>query len=576
MSSSSRPYRVGVLALQGGFQEHLHLLAHFNKPDSAAAIAPIDVRSAEDLSSVDALIVPGGESSAIRLIAREKNLIPALRAFTAEGKPVWGVCAGLIFLAREIEGKDIVRGDVLTGEAALENIGGLDIRVTRNFFGRQSSSALMRMTLSDEAKAAGCSDVSHFIRAPAVDGGLEGGVGRDVQVLASIERSEPAQVLAAVQDVVAVRQGNLLGTAFHPEVTNDKSWHRYFLLNVCHLHPEALNLDDRLPQHGANMMMTSIGSSLQIPVACPLGLSADLLLREHGDLRARGLQSVKNALPRFLQGGVIMDVVNAEQARVAEKAGACSVMALERIPADIKKDGGIARMSDPSMIQEILDTVSLPVMAKARIGHFAEARALEALDVDCIDESEVLTPADEVHHIPKAAFQVPFVCGAKDLGEALRRIAEGAALIRLKGNAGTGNVLHAVRHARAVFGDIRRLRSLSDDELCVFAKEHAAPLHLVELTRSLGRLPVTTFAAGGIATPADVALMMEMGCDGVFVGSGIFKGANSAERARAMVLACTYWRDPKMVAQVSRGLGKAMVGVLDNGETYNFVLDSKL
>merc|ERR1719217_955572 len=258
-----------------------------------------------------------------------------------------------------------------------------------------------------------------------------------------------------------------------------------------------------------------------------------------------------------------MDVVNVEQARIAEEAGACSIMALERIPADIKADGGIARMSDPKMIRDICNAVKIPVMAKARIGHFGEAAVLDSLEVDCIDESEVLTPADEVNHIRKSQFRVPFVCGAKDLGEALRRIAEGAAMIRLKGNAGTGNVLHAVRHARAVFGDIRRLSSLSDDELCVFAKEHAAPLHLVELTRSLGRLPVTTFAAGGIATPADVALMMEMGCDGVFVGSGIFKGANSAERARAMVLACTCSRDPKMVAQVSRGLGKAMVGVLD-------------
>lgn len=271
-----------------------------------------------------------------------------------------------------------------------------------------------------------------------------------------------------------------------------------------------------------------------------------------------------------------MDVVNAGQARIAEEAGACAVMALERIPADIKADGGIARMSDPLMIQEILDTVSIPVMAKARIGHFADAAVLDSMDVDCIDESEVLTPADEVNHIRKEQFSVPFVCGAKSLGEALRRIAEGAAMIRLKGNAGTGNVMHAVRHARSVFGEIRQLQALDDDDIFVFAKEHQAPLELVQLTRQLGRLPVTTFAAGGVATPADVSLLMALGCDGVFVGSGIFKGENSAERARACVKACTYWKDPKVIAECSAGLGKAMVGILDNGETYNLHIDSKL
>lgn len=295
-----------------------------------------------------------------------------------------------------------------------------------------------------------------------------------------------------------------------------------------------------------------------------------------GDGPVFGSTSVKYAMPRFLQGGVIMDVVNVEQALVAQEAGACSVMALERIPADIKADGGIARMSDPGMIREICDAVHIPVMAKARIGHFAEAAVLDALEVDCIDESEVLTPADEVNHIRKDQFRVPFVCGAKNLGEALRRIAEGAAMIRLKGNAGTGNVLHAVRHARSVFGEIRQLQSLDEDEVFVFAKEHQSPLELVRLTRSLGRLPVTTFAAGGVATPADVSLLMALGCDGVFVGSGIFKGENSAQRARAMVRACTYWKNPKVIAEVSEGLGKAMVGILDNGETYNYVADSKL
>jgi pyridoxal 5'-phosphate synthase pdxS subunit len=233
-------------------------------------------------------------------------------------------------------------------------------------------------------------------------------------------------------------------------------------------------------------------------------------------------------------------------------------------------------MSDPLLIQEILDATTLPVMAKARIGHTGEAAVLEALDVDCIDESEVLSPADEVHHINKSKFKIPFVCGAKDLGEALRRIGEGAAMIRLKGNAGTGNVLQAVRHARSVFAEIKQLQNLSEDEVYVFAKEHMAPLHLVQQTRTLGRLPVVTFAAGGVATPADVSLLMQMGCDGVFVGSGIFKGENSPQRARAMVLACTYWQDPRVVAKVSSGLGKAMVGILDDGETYNHVADSKL
>merc|ERR1711907_645231 len=215
------------------------------------------------------------------------------------------------------------------------------------------------------------------------------------------------------------------------------------------------------------------------------------------------------------------------------------------------------------------DACSIPVMAKARIGHFAEAKVLESLAVDCIDESEVLTPADEVNHIRKTQFTIPFVCGAKNLGEALRRIAEGAAMIRLKGNAGTGNVLHAVRHARSVFGEIRQLQALDEDEVFTFAKEHQSPLELVELTRKLGRLPVTTFAAGGIATPADVSMLMALGCDGVFVGSGIFKGENSAQRARAMVHACTFWQDASVVAKMSEGLGKAMVGILDNGETYN-------
>ena len=284
------------------------------------------------------------------------------------------------------------------------------------------------------------------------------------------------------------------------------------------------------------------------------------------DPSANPPNAVKRAFPIFQQGGVIMDVVNPEQARIAEAAGAVSVMALERIPADIKQDGGLARMSDPALILGIRAAVTIPVMAKARIGHFAEARVLEALDVDCVDESEVLTPADETYHIDKRDFRIPFVCGAKSLGEALRRIAEGASMIRLKGNAGTGNVVQAVRHARKVFSEIRQLSSMRADEIFVFAKEHQVPVELVEQVRDAGRLPVVTFAAGGLATPADVSLLMHLGCDGVFVGSGIFKGENPEERARAMVQACAHFQDARVVARVSTGLGDAMVGILDHGE----------
>lgn len=270
-----------------------------------------------------------------------------------------------------------------------------------------------------------------------------------------------------------------------------------------------------------------------------------------------------------------MDVVNGKQAKIAEEAGACAVMALERIPADIRADGGVARMSDPLLINEVLNACTIPVMAKARIGHFAEARVLEALDVDCIDESEVLTITDTNNHIHKESFKIPFVCGAEDLGSALRRIAEGASMIRLKGNAGTGDVKNAVRHARLTFGAIRRLQSMSEDEVFVYAKNIQAPVSLVRETRRLGRLPVVTFAAGGIATPADVMLMMMMGCDGVFVGSGIFKSSHPAARARAIVDACTYWKDAKRVAKSSEGLGKAMVGILEPGEKYAYVGDNE-
>jgi pyridoxal 5'-phosphate synthase pdxS subunit len=270
---------------------------------------------------------------------------------------------------------------------------------------------------------------------------------------------------------------------------------------------------------------------------------------------------VKRGLAEMLKGGVIMDVVTAEQAKIAEEAGAVAVMALERVPADIRAHGGVARMSDPDVIEAICAAVSIPVMAKARIGHFVEAQVLQALGVDYIDESEVLTPADEAHHIDKRQFAVPFVCGATNLGEALRRIAEGAAMIRSKGEAGTGNVVEAVRHMRAITGAIRRLSSASHDELYAEAKELGAPVELVIEVAEAGRLPVVMFTAGGIATPADAAMMMQLGADGIFVGSGIFKSGDPAKRARAIVEATTYFTDADLIAKVSRSLGEAMVGI---------------
>jgi len=269
---------------------------------------------------------------------------------------------------------------------------------------------------------------------------------------------------------------------------------------------------------------------------------------------------IKRGLAQMLKGGVIMDVVTPEHAKIAEDAGACAVMALERVPADIRVHGGVARMSDPELILRIMDTVSIPVMAKCRIGHFVEAQVLEAIGVDYIDESEVLTPADEEHHIHKHNFKVPFVCGCRNLGEALRRIGEGAAMIRTKGEAGTGDVVEAVRHARAVIGEIRRLTTTADEELMAYAKEIGAPYELVVETKELGRLPVVNFAAGGVATPADAALMMQLGVDGVFVGSGIFKSGDPARRAKAIVQAVTHYTDPAIIAEVSKNLGEPMVG----------------
>lgn len=274
-----------------------------------------------------------------------------------------------------------------------------------------------------------------------------------------------------------------------------------------------------------------------------------------------GSSTVKRGLAQMLKGGVIMDVVTPEQAVIAEEAGAVAVMALERVPADIRADGGVARMSDPGMIREIIASVSIPVMAKCRIGHFVEAQILEAIGVDYIDESEVLTPADEVYHVNKHGFKVPFVCGCRNLGEALRRIGEGAAMIRTKGEAGTGDVVEAVRHARSVLGQIRQLQLMPDEELMTYAKNIGAPYDLVKETKDLGRLPVVNFAAGGIATPADAGLMMQIGVDGVFVGSGIFKSGDPALRAKAIVEATTHYNNPEILAKVSENLGEPMVGI---------------
>jgi pyridoxal 5'-phosphate synthase pdxS subunit len=274
-----------------------------------------------------------------------------------------------------------------------------------------------------------------------------------------------------------------------------------------------------------------------------------------------GTWKVKTGLAQMLKGGVIMDVVNPEHARIAQEAGACAVMALERVPADIRADGGVARMADPSVIEAIMKAVSIPVMAKCRIGHFVEAQALEALGVDYIDESEVLTPADESHHVWKHDFKVPFVCGCRDLGEALRRIGEGAAMIRTKGEAGTGNIVEAVRHMRAVMDGIRKLVNTPKDELMAAAKEINAPFELVVEVHKTGKLPVVNFAAGGVATPADAALMMQLGADGVFVGSGIFKSSDPEVRAKAIVEATTHYQDPKIIAEVSKNLGEAMAGL---------------
>ncbi len=285
-----------------------------------------------------------------------------------------------------------------------------------------------------------------------------------------------------------------------------------------------------------------------------------------------GKWTVNTGLAQMLKGGVIMDVTTPEQAKIAEEAGACAVMALERVPSDIRAAGGVARMADPTIIKRIMEVVTIPVMAKARIGHFVEAQILEALGADYIDESEVLTPADEEYHMDKHRFQVPFVCGARNLGEALRRIGEGAAMIRTKGEPGTGNVVEAVRHIRKVMGEIRHIHSMSREQLMTAAKEMGAPYELVKQVAELGHLPVVNFAAGGIATPADAALMMQLGCDGIFVGSGIFKSKDPVARAKAIVAATTHYNDPKILAEISTDLGDAMPGI----EISNIALNNRM
>lgn len=290
-------------------------------------------------------------------------------------------------------------------------------------------------------------------------------------------------------------------------------------------------------------------------------MSVKSSFNKKNDRGETGGVTVKRGLAQMLKGGVIMDVVTPEHAMIAEEAGAVAVMALERVPADIRAKGGVARMSDPGMIKEIIRSVSIPVMAKCRIGHFVEAQILQAIGVDYIDESEVLTPADEMYHVNKHDFKIPFVCGCRNLGEALRRIGEGAAMIRTKGEAGTGDVVEAVRHARTVLGDIRRLQVMPNEELMTYAKEIGAPYELVEETKESGRLPVVNFAAGGIATPADAALMMQLGMDGIFVGSGIFKSADPASRAKAIVEATAHYQNPEILAKVSENLGEPMIGI---------------
>lgn len=425
------PIKIGVLAIQGSFKEHMAAIARFGTD-----VAGVEVRVPPDLTDCAALILPGGESTSLIVGLKDSGLLEIVRNF-AQTKPVWGVCAGVILLADRLE----------SSSSTQPFLGGLDITVKRNAFGRQVDSKFRTFDL-DEAAPRDLRNASYFIRAPLIT-----------------QAGARATKLATVAEgIVAVRDGNKLATCFHPEISHDDSWLTFFLTDICKIKAKAS------PKSMPALEATG-------PWAVPATYDT-----EPGT-------ATKRAFAIFQQGGVIMDVVNGEQARIAEAAGAVSVMALERIPADIKADGGVARSSDPRMIKEVLEAITIPCMAKARIGHFYEARVLEALKVDCIDESEVLTAADEAHHIDKRAFKVPFVCGAQDLGEALRRISEGASMIRLKGNAGTGNVMNAVRHARAVFSEIRKLKTMREDEIytctCSTRKTKAAMPLTMQLTALL-------------------------------------------------------------------------------------------
>ncbi len=494
-------YYIGVLSLQGGYKEIINILSNYDN------IYPIEIYNKEDLKNINALIIPGGESTTIIKCIIESDMEKELEEFI-KNKPVWGICAGLIILT--------------------EYFKCIDIKIKRNFFGRQKQSFIGDTIINENYKKFNLVSKLNFIRAPAIT---------DTKKNCEIISYNIDESFGSI--FTAVKNKNIFLTCFHPEISiNGYTWFSYFIKEICQ----------------QNVSQNSDQNILYPPYCA-----------------SNTLETIKKSFPIFQQRGVIMDVVTKEQAEIAEKAGAVSVMALEKIPADIKNDGGIARSSDPKLIKEIMNSVSIPVMAKVRIGHFAEAQILEEINVDCIDESEVLTCADEIYHINKNKFKIPFVCGAKDLGEALRRISEGASMIRLKGNAGTGNVMHAVKHARTVFSEIRMLKNLHEDEIYVFAKEKQVSVELVKKVKEIERLPVVTFAAGGIATPADVSLLMQLGCDGVFVGSGIFKGDKPYERAKAMVKACSHYHNTKIIAKVSENLGKPMVGILEKGESYSLI-----
>ncbi|KAL8276323.1 hypothetical protein RQP46_011289 [Phenoliferia psychrophenolica] len=529
---SSEQLNIGVLALQGGFTEHLHLLSLLPK---SLNLSLTQIRTPAQLALVSGLIIPGGESTTIALLAKQAGLTEPLREFAQDaragrnGRTIWGTCAGMILLSEEVVGT----------KEGYEGVGGVDVKVVRNQYGRQAESFRHPLELSILPSATPFEAI--FIRAPILHSILppvKSDINAPVEVIARVPLSKlPAcpkgsEPLGPDADVVMARQGNLVLSSFHPELGGDTRVHEWWIRE-------------------STMSAAPNGTS-----ANGNGAAAPLYHLSLGE----GTFGLKSGLAQMLKGGVIMDVVNVEEALIAEAAGACAVMALERVPSDIRRDGGVARMDDPKMIKEIMAAVSIPVMAKSRIGHFVEAQILQAVGVDYIDESEVLSLADPSLHVDKHSFKVPFVCGCKDLGEALRRIHEGAAMIRTKGEAGTGNIIEAVRHARMVNEQIRKAQGMTNSELYNYAKELSAPYELLKQVSIEGRLPVVMFSAGGIATPADAALMMQLGCDGVFVGSGIFKSSNPALLAKAIVVAVTNYNDPHILADICTGLGRGMKG----------------